>query len=422
MGKYFSDKVEDGIAQVWMSFDKEEMQRGFSLLTEAAEEGDADAYCFLARCYMGPQYVWNGGGFPEDDEIAARYIKESIARGSACGVLCAMRCGELTSDICKTMPFGSLKEAFEIVLAKAEAGHPFCQYIIGNAYYWGDMLDIEGVEEMMKRYPTADSYDAYAYPIAAEWYQKAFRGGVTFGFGNFRDIFESGKGGIKPDSRPVEEWQKVIADAGDPVQMCNYGNLLDNRGDFSGALRYYEAAAAKGNYLAAYNAGYYYNAGKGTEKNEEKAFEYFMEAARKGDLDGQFQVGSFYFEGKGNVLVDYAKAVYWLTKSAEQDCKWAFPRLGVCYQQGLGVQKNYECAFDLFTRGEEYLDDFGNLLKGYVLNGLGTAYAFGYGTEEDIARGIAYYNRAIACGSEEAEMNKKRFRKTMLGLGKWVRK
>lgn len=422
MGKFFSDKVEEGIEQVWMSFDKEEMQQGFALLTEAAKEGDADGYCFLARCYMGSMYVWDGGELPEDDEKAALYVKESIARGSASGVLCAMRCGELTPSVRKSMPFSSLKEAFEIVLAKAEAGHPFCQYIIGNAYYWGDILEIEGIEEMMKRYPTEESYNAYAYPIAAEWYQKAFRGGFTFGFGNFRTIYQSGKGGIKPNPGLVEQWQKVIADAGDPVQLCNYGCALEEKENYPEALRYYEKAAVKGNYVAAYNAGYCYNTGKGAEKNEEKAFEYFMIAAKKGDLDGQFQVGTFYFEGKGNVLVDYAKAVYWLSKSAEQDCKWAFPRLGVCYQQGLGVQKDYDCAFDLFTRAEQYLDDFSNLLEGYVLNGLGTAYAFGYGTDEDIARGIAYYDRAIACGSDEARKNKKCFHKTMFGLGKWVRK
>lgn len=422
MGKFFSDKVEEGIEKVWMSFDKESMQQGFALLAQAAEEGDADGYCFLARCYMGRLYVWDGGGLPVDDDMAARYVKESIARGSAAGVLCGMRCGELTPAVRRTMPFSSLKEAFNIVLAKAEAGHPFCQYIIGNAYYWGDILEIEGVEEMMKRFPTENDYDAFAYPIAAEWYQKAFRGGFTFGFGNFRSIFEEGKGGIVPNPQLVEKWQKAIADAGDPAQLCNYGYYLEEKGNLVEALRYYEAGARKGQVIAAYNAGYCYNAGNGTEKNLEKAFEYFMIAAEGGDMDGQFQVGSFYFEGKGNVTVDYAKAVYWLAKSAEQGCKWAYPRLGVCYQQGLGVRKDYACALDLFARGEEHLDDYSSLLAGYVLNGLGTAYAFGYGTNEDIARGIAYLDRAIEEGSEEARKNKRCFKKTLLGLGKWVRK
>ena len=42
------------------------------------------------------------------------------------------------------MPFSSLQEAFDIVLAKAEGGDAFCQYTIGNVYFWWDFLRIEG--------------------------------------------------------------------------------------------------------------------------------------------------------------------------------------------------------------------------------------------------------------------------------------
>ena len=44
------------------------------------------------------------------------------------------------------MPFASLKEARDDVLSKAEAGHPFCQYMIGNTYYFGDCFEIDGID------------------------------------------------------------------------------------------------------------------------------------------------------------------------------------------------------------------------------------------------------------------------------------
>lgn len=418
MGKFFSDKVEEGIRKVWMSFDKNVMQQGFTLLKEAAEEGDADGSCFLARCYMGRCYVWVGGGLPVDDEIAAKYVKESILRGSAAGLLCAMRCGELTPSVRKNMPFRNLKEAFNRVLEKAEAGHPFCQFIIGNAYYWGDMLEIEGEDEMMKRYPTEEDYDAYAYPIAAKWYQKALEGGLTFSFGNFRSIYENGKGGIAPDSAWVEKWMKKAAEMGDPTQQTSYGYTLEEKGDKAGALHYYIMAAEKGDIIGNYNAGNSYYCGIGTEVDNAKALHYFEAAAEGEDSDGQYQVGNFYFEGLG-VKEDNAKAVYWLEKSEAQGNPWPYPQLAMCYQQGWGVVKDYARAFYLFLEAEKHLDVYSNSLKGYTLNGLGNAYAFGYGTQEDIKRGVNYYKEAIAVGNEVAEENLSKFKKNL--FGKWKR-
>lgn len=419
MGQFFSDKVEEGIRKVWMSFDKEVMQQGFALLEEAAQEGDADGYCFLARCYMGSCYVWSGSGFPVDDAMAARYVKESILRGSAAGVMCAMRCGELTPSARKNMPFKDLKEAFTCILEKAEAGHAFCQFIIGNAYYWGDMLEIEGTDEMMKRYPTEEDYDVFAYPIAAEWYRKALMGGLTFSFGNFSSIYTKGKGGIIPDPEFVEKWLKVVAETGDPTYQCRYGYVLEERGDNAGALHYYKMAAAKGDVIANYNVGSSYNRGIGTAVDKAAALHYFMEAAKGGDSDGEYQVGNFYFEGVG-VEEDNAKAVYWLERSAMQDNAWAYPQLAMCYQSGWGVAKDHDRAFYLLSEAEKNLDMYSDSLKDYALNSLGNAYVNGNGVKEDIKRGVSYYDAAIAIGSENAENNRARFKKNLFGVWKRI--
>ena len=61
------------------------------------------------------EFVWCGAEFPVDEELASRLIKESVRLGSADGVLCALRTGNLSPAVRKTMPFASLEEAFMTV-------------------------------------------------------------------------------------------------------------------------------------------------------------------------------------------------------------------------------------------------------------------------------------------------------------------
>lgn len=74
-GKY-SAEVTRAIDMIWKSFDPEEMKRGYALLERAAERGDADALCYLARCHMGEEYVWSGGGFETDEDKSSALLKE----------------------------------------------------------------------------------------------------------------------------------------------------------------------------------------------------------------------------------------------------------------------------------------------------------------------------------------------------------
>lgn len=419
MGKFFSDKVEEGVRLVWMTYDAKEMARGMQLLTEAAGEDDADAICFLARCYMGRQYVWNGAGFPEDDVKAAKYVKDSVMKGSAIGLLCAMRCGELTPSVRKNMPFKSLKEAFDIVLEKAEGGHPFCQYAIANAYFWGDVLQLESEEEIMKRYPTEKDYDAYAYPIAAQWYERSFKGGVTNGFNNFAKIYKEGNGGIAPNPALVEQWMKIAADQGDPQQQNNYGYLLEEKGADVDSFNYYKMSADKGDPIGAYNVGCYYETGKGVDKSLTEALRYFTYSAQSGDSDGEFKVGNAYFKGLG-VEPDFGKAAYWLEKSARKDNCWAYAPLGYCYLKGKGLQQSYSAALQWLNKANEESGELNDYMNSMAWNALGEVYADGLGVDEDIKTGVSFFRAAIECGSEEAQKNLSRFKKTL--FGKWKRR
>ena len=195
-GKY-SLPVVKAVDLIWTSFDREEIHRGYAMLMQAAQQGDADALCFIARCFMGEEYVWSGAGFATDDANASMLMQKSALMGSATGVLCAVRSGNFTPAVQRGMPFASFKEAFDEILGQAERGNAFCCYMIGNVYFWGDYLLVE--PELAKKFKNENKYNAWAYPIAKEWYERSFRGRVCAGWGNYCDIRKSGLCSIKQD-------------------------------------------------------------------------------------------------------------------------------------------------------------------------------------------------------------------------------
>lgn len=354
-----------------------------------------------------------------DERLASRYIAESIVRGSATGVLCALRTGNLTPDLRAKMPFDSLKEAYASVLGLAEAGEAFAQYMIGNVYFWGDYLEIIGDEEAA-RFDSEEDYYAFAYPIAAHYYELSFRNGLACGFGNYRSIYESDLTEIDFDTY-AETFEMLVA-TGDPLICNDYGKFLeDEYDDAEGAFAHYLLAVERGDNASAANVATCYGRGYGVAEDPDKAFEYYIMAAEAGNPNALFQVGTFYYEGRGNVRRDYTQAVRWLERACAADSEDIRPaaELAICYQNGSGIARDDARAFALLRKLEHRLDELWEPVDAQVLLALGIAYAYGRGTKRDIERGIRYFDQAIEYGSEEAARNRARFEKSFFGLGGW---
>ncbi len=248
------------------------------MLVQAAQQGDADALAFIARCFMGEEYVWAQAGFKADDANASKLMQKSAIKGSATGVLCAARSGNLTPSVEREMPFASFKEAFEEILWQAEGGDAFCCYMVGNVYYWGDYLRVD--PSLAKQFKDTQEYNAWAYPIAREWYERSFDKGLCAGWGNYVNIRKSGLCDIPTDV--YEKYYQLLADIS-PVICCNYGYYLrTDKGDSYGGLLRYMEAARKGDPTGAYNAGHVYEAGEEVEENIGLAYQLFEIAARGG--------------------------------------------------------------------------------------------------------------------------------------------
>lgn len=403
-GKY-SRQVKTAVKLIWSSFDREEIRRGYAILMQEAQKGDADALAFIARCFMGEEYVWAQAGFNVDEANASKLMQKSAIMGSATGVLCAARSGNLTPSVERQMPFASFKVAFEEILGQAEKGDAFCCYMVGNVYYWGDYMRVEPDSAM--QFNDETDYKDWIWPIAKEWYERSFDAGLCAGWGNYCKIYESGLCEIEQDT--FEKYYLKLADIS-PVICTNYGYYLrKEKGDLYGGLLRYVEAARRGDPQGAYNAGHIYEAGEEVEENIGLAYQLYEMAANGGLAAGQFEMGYYHYEGCGDAEQDYAQAFDWFEKAYENpkcaaDTKTQCAAyLGICYQSGLGVVQDDDVALELLKEAEEGKDSLWESILGSVLNALGVAYAFGRGTETDIELGYQYFEDAVKLGSEEAK-------------------
>ena len=123
-----------------------------------------------------------------------------------------------------------------------------------------------------------------------------------------------------------------------------------------------------------YNVGIkYYDEGKYLE-----AAEWFEKAANQGYAQAQSKLGVCYDNGQG-VELNFEKAVYWYEKAANQGYAPAQNNLGRCYYNGQGVVPNYEKAAYWFKKAANQ----GNAEAQY---GLGLCYENGLGVKKDLKK------------------------------------
>lgn len=175
MGKFFSDPVEQALEDIYYNERAGRGRTSFELLVKTAAAGDGDACGVLSCCLRGSRHVWSGHGFPEDGRLAARMLALAVERGSALGVLAALRCGEL--DVPEPEEAALLQAAFASVLEKAEGGEAFCQYIVGDIYFRRNFLRIENKNS--DSFNSPEEYTAYLEENISRcegWFQKALEG------------------------------------------------------------------------------------------------------------------------------------------------------------------------------------------------------------------------------------------------------
>ncbi len=387
MGKELSSEVKQALEDIYYHERTGRGKQAFALLEQASAAGDGDASCVLARCLCGYQYVWAGHGFPEDDRRATQLLRKSVEQGSALGVLVALRSGELKPSVERSMPFANLQEAFDEVCRLAEGGEAFCQYVVGNAYFWWDFQRIQNKRK--DSFPSHEAYKAYLKENISkceDWFWKALRGGMYFAANNLNRYYTKGDEDIiAPRPEMARDLFKIGAEYGHPIHQFIYAGELEEAGRGEEALQWYQKAAEGGHPGALTDVGRCYYEGIGVSKDEAYAVRCFEQELPAGNVRTYNFLGKAFYYGKG-VPKDYTNAFKLLSYAYDNGSRWGVYYLGKCAFQGWGTPRDYDKA-------RMYLEqvDWENNDVYYML---GFIYGRGLGVAEDIPKAVAYLQKA----------------------------
>lgn len=108
------------------------------------------------------------------------------------------------------------------------------------------------------------------------------------------------------------------------------------------------------------------------------------------DYGAEFGLGEYYVLTK-----DYAQSVSWFRKSADQGFVGGYYALGVAYDSGQGVPRDYAQAMRLYLKATE--------LPTAEMD-IGVLYAKAHGVPQDYPQAVVWYTKAGEAGSLEADM------------------
>ena len=402
---------------------------------EARELGDA--YALLARVYAGPRFTWEESNFPEDNMRTYQCLHDSIRRCSPIGTLQALRIkGSITPTVEKDMQI-SFDKAFRIVYDYANQGDAYCQYVIGNVFFWRDDNRISSAETMLTPPPmswtkriqrslTANSVQdriaalqgtvpdetlqENASNLAKEWFNKALDNGLAMFQGNLRNIYID-----EADFTNARRVARTAAELGNPAMMLYTGLDCHENGKFEDAFTWFTKGASLGQSESiAELADYYYHfydakALRSTIPYDPvKAIGLYRRAATKQFSDAGYtalQAAFGYIFHIGHLPLDWGLIADLTHMAATKDrFIFALPYIGYMRIHGLGVTKNIRFGVQSLLRvldeeqrafEEENRVLFYDITRALTRVALGYAYEKGYVTgKPDLDQAVSYYEQS----------------------------
>ncbi len=123
------------------------------------------------------------------------------------------------------------------------------------------------------------------------------------------------------------------------------------------AFTYFRKGAMKGNAVCAHCVAQCYERGFGVQQSYAKALQWYKKHAKTMDgKNSMVAVGNYYHEGRGDTEQSYEEAVKWYRKASDRDYSGGHYKLGLCYRDGTGVQKDFNKALEYFEKALEHSD------------------------------------------------------------------
>ena len=174
-------------------------------------------------------------------------------------------------------------------------------------------------------------------------------------------------------------------------------------GEKKGISRALLAKAKAGDAEAQYQLGNAYNYGDEVRRDYAQALIWYRKGAEQGNADSQFQLGGLYHFGHG-VPQDEAQAFVWIVKAAQQSNIDAEFFISTCYTQGWGVPRNDAKAAIWLRKAAEQGDARSQFYLGHF-------YDSGEGVPRDYSEAYFWFDLAASrdvTGERQEEAVKRR--------------
>lgn len=181
-------------------------------------------------------------------------------------------------------------------------------------------------------------------------------------------------------------------------------DLPDSQNDKK-LIELYKKRALTGDSFSQYRLGYFYEHGRGVEKDVHKALEWYEKAAAKNDSRAIFNLAVMYFYGNG-IPQDVEKGMSLFEKSFQLHSWSAAEALGRIYLYGDNVPKD-------LPKSVEYLKIAAKVGRPNSLYLLSLMNLRGIGMEQNEEEGILLLIEAARNGSVEARNDIEKFEKRL---------
>lgn len=260
------------------------------------------------------------------------------------------------------------------LLAKAKAGDPKAEALVGRSYDLGIGVPQDHAE-------------------AVRWWRMAADQGIAYAQASLGAAYDLGQG-VPKDYEKAFAWFRKSAEQGYAFAENDLGVYYEaGRGvqqDYAQAVIWYQKAADQDYAPAENNLGLAYYRGHGVPKDYEQTVMWFRKAAQQGYIEAERNLAALYDRGEG-VIQDDAQAAFWYRKAADQGDAGAQNQLGALYYHGSGVPQDYTQAAVWIRKGAEQ----GNAT---AQCNLGDMYHLGQGVKQSNAEAIAWYEKAADQG------------------------
>ncbi|MGC9944148.1 MAG: SEL1-like repeat protein [Verrucomicrobiota bacterium] len=199
---------------------------------------------------------------------------------------------------------------------------------------------------------------------------------------------------------------QAAADKGDPTAQyklaCAYyqgGKTVKK--DYVLSAKYMRLAADQGYSPAQVTLGSFYGKGLGVRRSLATAISWYRKAANQGNALGEYAMGNFYLKGQG-VTNDVDEAIKWWNKAAAQDEPNAQAALGQLYLVPSPTTRTNHINYPEAIR-------FLHLAVAHnsadAMNNLGVAYENGLGVQRDFGEAARWYRQAAERDNAQAQAN-----------------